>query len=285
MYRLKGRKILRTATVVLSLAFLFSCSQEKPRTPSATDNVKVIEQAFTIAGLDRQRTIRLYLPPGYDTSEARYPVLYMHDGQNLFDDVTSYVGEWGVDESLNRLSRDKGLNLIVVGIDNGQEKRMSELSPWPNKHVEAAEGEAYVNFIVNQVKPYIDTHYRTLPETESTAIMGSSMGGLISHYAIFKHPDVFSKAGIFSPSFWISDQVTPFSRVEDLAENSRLYYLVGGQEGADVVARVEELVTHLKDQGLVADRMKSKVVPHGEHNEGFWREEFVAAVLWLFEVQ
>jgi len=280
----KNSRLVRLMLSVFFGVFLLAgCNEvEKPRLPSASENVEELSQTFTMAELNRDRTIRLYLPPDYSASDKRYPVLYMHDGQNLFDDATSYVGEWGVDETLNRLFQEKGLGLIVVGIDNGQKKRMSELSPWKNDNIEAVEGAPYMNFIVNQIKPFIDQNYRTLPDADNTAVMGSSMGGLISHYAIFQFPQVFSKAGIFSPSYWVSDKIYDFSQPEKLAKNSRLYLLMGGNEGVDVVDDFQSMNQYLKEKGLNSEQLKSKIVADGEHNEGFWRSEFAEAVLWLF---
>lgn len=275
----------RSVMVVLAtLFFLISCRQEEePKLPSASENVEILKHPFTIADLNRERTVRLYLPPEYADEDKRYPVIYMHDGQNLFDDATSYAGEWGVDETLNRLYRDEGLSLIVVGIDNGHEKRMSELTYWKNDGIDGVEGEQYMNFVVNQVKPYIDKNYRTLAGAEHTAVMGSSMGGLISHYAAFRYPDIFSKVGIFSPSYWVSEEIYPFSTAEKLAANTRLYLLLGGDEGTDTVEEFEKMTQYLSDQGLNENQLKSKIVAGGDHSEHFWRTEFPEAVLWMFE--
>jgi predicted alpha/beta superfamily hydrolase len=174
------------------------------KTSTAQANVSLLKEELIIPGLNRKRQIRLYLPPNYASSGQRYPVLYMHDAQNLFDVATAYAGEWKVDETMNALSKAGKLDLIVVGIDNGQDKRMTELNPWSNAQFGAGEGKEYVEFIVKVVKPLIDRQYRSKPDRINTAIMGSSMGGLISHYAINQYPDVFSKAGIFSPSYWIA---------------------------------------------------------------------------------
>ena len=261
---------------------LAACGKEAPRAPSAASNVAVLEHEFTIPGLNRPRLVRIYLPPDYETSERRYPVLYMHDAQNLFDDSTSYAGEWGVDETLNELFDQQGFGLIVVGIDNGGDKRMNELSPWPNKEYGEAEGREYMEFLVNDVKAFIDRNYRTLPDQEHTAIMGSSMGGLISHYAIFEYPQVFSKAGIFSPSYWFSKEVYAFSQPGKLADNARLYILMGGREGRDGIKDMEKMTSQLLNGGLPENRLVSKVVPQGKHNETFWRANFAAAVIWLF---
>ncbi|PHS13809.1 MAG: esterase [Kangiella sp.] len=269
--------------VMISCGILMaSCNKDKRKVASATSNVKIIEQAFEMPGLNRNRKLRLYLPPDYEKSTKRYPVLYMHDGQNLFDDLTSFVGEWGIDESLNELYKKNEFSIIVVGVDNGAEKRMNELSPWMNSKYGVAEGKQYMEFIVNTVKPYIDNHYRTLTDRNNTAIMGSSMGGLISHYAMFEYPTIFSKAGVFSPSFWFAKEVYPFSDKRKLLDNHRLYYLMGGDEGQDTVENMDVMVASLITQGVNSESILSRTVDGGEHNERFWRSEFTKAVTWLF---
>ena len=171
-----------------------------PSRPStAQPNVHVLAP-MPIPGLDRERTIRIYLPPGYERSGRRYPVLYLHDGQNLFDAATSFIGEWEVDESLNRLAKKSGIELIAVGIDNGGDHRLQELAPLDNAKGLAPEGDPYLAFIVKIVKPYVDAHYRTKPDRADTAIGGSSLGALISHYALYRYPQTFGKALLFSPS-------------------------------------------------------------------------------------
>jgi len=255
---------------------------DAPRPASATKNVHVLP-AMTIAGLERQRTIRVYLPPSYSTTTGTYPVIYMHDGQNLFDDATSYAGEWGIDETLNRIAAETGLEWIVVGIDNGGEKRMNELSPWANEKYGAAEGDAYMKFIIRQVKPMIDAAYRTQPGRERTAIIGSSMGGLISHYAVLAHADVFSRAGIFSPSYWFSDEVTNYTRSASLPSDARLLLVIGGREGRGPIRNMNAMHDLLLDKGHPEAGLRSKVVADGKHDEAFWRGEFAEAILWLYE--
>lgn len=273
----------RFAALSLSL-FAAACAHasETPAKPStAGPGVKVLP-ALEIPGLARQRTIRVYTPPGYATSNKRYPVLYMHDGQNLFDDATSYVGEWKVDETLDALAREGKLELIVVGVDHGNDKRMTELNAWDNPYMGAGEGRAYVDFIVKTVKPMIDRSYRTLPGRAHTAVMGSSMGGLISHYAITQYPKVFSKAGVFSPAYWTAPQSYGYAADKKLPKDARVYLLMGAKEGGTMVPDVEHMAGVLKQAGHPAHNTVLKIVPGAEHNEGFWSGEFAQAVQWMF---
>ena len=272
--RAKGA-LLTAATLTLA-----ACADEP--TSSASENVAVIEPPMVIDGLGRERTIRIYVPPGYEATDQRYPVLYMHDGQNLFDDATSYAGEWGVDETLDAGAATSVPAVIVVGIDNGGEHRMRELSPWRHPDVGEPEAEAYLDFVVDQVKPWVDGNYRTLPGRESTAIMGSSMGGLVSHYALFRHPDVFRAAGVFSPSYWISDRVYSESDATALPKDSRVYLLIGGQEGEEMVEQTARMGWQLFTQGMPEERLTLRIVPGGRHHEKFWRDEFAPALRFLF---
>ena len=126
----------------------------------------------------------------------------MHDGQNLFDEATSYNGEWQVDETMEALSQ-AGYPAIVVGIPNLGARRIEEYNPFPDPQ-HGGQGQAYVAFIVETLKPLIDQQFRTLPDRLHTGIMGSSMGGLISLYAFFQHREVFGFAGVMSPSLWFA---------------------------------------------------------------------------------
>ncbi|MEB8327769.1 alpha/beta hydrolase-fold protein [Flavobacteriaceae bacterium KMM 6897] len=244
-------------------------------------NPIVLDHSLTIPKLDRTRQIRIYLPPGYYESDLSYPVLYMQDGQNLFDDATAYAGEWGVDESLNALAVNAGLKMIVVGIDNGQEKRINELSPWENKKYGKAEGEQYVEFMVHQLKPFIDSNFRTLPDRKHTSLMGSSLGGLISHYALFQYPDVFGKAAIFSPSYWYADEVYGFTQNHPLPRNTKIFMLIGEKEEG-MVDPAKKMYQLILDGGQKNKNLKLVSDPEGEHNERFWRKQFTPAMEWLY---
>jgi predicted alpha/beta superfamily hydrolase len=272
--------LLVLATV--ALAGRAGAAEPAARPHTANANVHVIAPPMTIPGLDRQRTIRVYLPPGYADGKARYPVLYMHDGQNLFDDATSYVGEWGVDEAMDALAKE-GLPLIVVGIDHGGEKRFNELTAWPNPRFGAAEGAAYMEFVVKVLKPWVDRTYRTRPGRRDTGIMGSSMGGVASHYAIYQYPEVFSKAGIFSPAYWVADPaVFEWTAKRRLGKHSRLYFIAGGKEGDDMVRPFDPMVAQVRKAAGKRAAVHAELIPSGEHNERFWRGEFPKAIRFLY---
>jgi predicted alpha/beta superfamily hydrolase len=263
-------------------ALLVPCAAAAPpRASTAQPNVHVLAP-LPMPGLERTRTIRVYLPPGYERSRRRYPVLYMHDGQNLFDDATSYVGEWGVDETLNELARTHKLELIVVGIDHGGERRVVELNPWESPEHVPGEGAQYLKFVVDVVKPWIDAHYRTRPDRAHTAILGSSLGGLVSHYAIFEYPQVFGAAGIFSPAYWYAPAVFDYTASHPLPRDVRLYFYAGGQESERMLPDLDAIVATLRRRGFPEAKLRVDIAPQAAHNEAAWRAAFPRAVLWLF---
>lgn len=258
---------------------------------TAAKNVTILTKEFVIPQLNRKRKVRLYLPPNYNSSNKSYPVVYMHDGQNLFDKKTSFSGEWQVDETLNKLFKDKNLQLIVVGIDNGGKKRLDEYSPWKNDKHGGGEGDAYVEFLVKTLKPYVDKNYRTLKDQNNTGITGSSMGGLISHYAVLKHPNVFGKIGVFSPAFWFAPEIIEFSKKNGKLNAIKMYFLAGAKEGNNVafkeisktVKDMNTVVEILKEEGFNSQNIVTKIVPEGKHNEELWKTNFEEAITWLFK--
>ena len=249
---------------------------------TAAENVSVMAENFFIPQLNRSRRVWIYLPPDYNTSGLEYPVLYMHDGQNLFDAMTSFSGEWQVDETLNALALQGYKVPIVVGVDNGGASRIAEYTPWINQQYGGGDGELYIRFIFETLKPYIDANYRALTDRENTALMGSSLGGLISHYGALSYQDVFSKAGIFSPSYWFSDSVWAFTRQTGKLREMRLYQLCGTLEGGNTVTDMLKMNDTLLDAGFNQAEIFNKVVTGGQHNEALWRSEFKDAYLWLF---
>ncbi len=252
-------------------------------TSTAADNVSIITDSFYMPEFDRYRRVWIYLPPDYETSGYDYPVLYMHDGQNVFDALTSFAGEWEVDETLNALHAEGDTGIIVVAIDNGQNLRIEEYTPWSNPTYGGGDGAIYVNFIIDDLKPFIDSNYRTLPGRENTGIMGSSLGGLISTYAGIEHQDVFSKVGAFSPAYWFNnpesfDHVSLTGKQEDM----RIYQIGGTLEGSDFIDDMFEMKDTLLAAGFGDNEIITIAEADGEHSEWFWAREFEAAYLWLF---
>ena len=149
--------------------------------------------------LGNERDLLVYLPPSYGRSDDSYPVLYFQDGQNLFDQETSFAGEWQVDETMERMSRE-GVEAIIVGIPHAEEDRLIEYNPFRNSKNGLGRGRDYLDFILQTVKPLIDANFRTLAGPRFTGIVGSSMGGLISLYAFFHQRQAFGFVGAMSPS-------------------------------------------------------------------------------------
>ncbi|WP_333809616.1 alpha/beta hydrolase [Flavobacterium sp.] len=228
--------------------------------------------------LQTSKKIWLYLPHNYKTTKKKYPVIYMHDAQNLFDDKTAFAGEWHVDETLDSLKAE----VIIVGIEHGNEKRSQELIPFSNEKFSNGKADNYLDFIVNNLKPHIDSNYRTKSGKMNTAIAGSSLGGLVSYYAILKYPKVFGKAAIFSPSFWLGNEI--YTLTENTKKlNTKLYFLCGDSESESMVQDMDKMVDLVNDKRCTCMHLTKKVViKGGKHNEKLWSKEFGKAYLWLF---
>lgn len=249
-------------------------------------NVQVISAEFVMPQLGRTRRVWVYLPNDYTANTAaRYPVLYMHDGQNVFDACTSFSGEWGVDETLNQLQQ-QGLDAagcIVVAVDHGGSERLNELSPWKNSEYGGGQGDQYVDFLVQTLKPYIDQHYRTLSGREFTGIAGSSMGGLISTYAALKYPQVYSKVGVFSPAFWFAkDSLFAYLQRHRPPRGSQFYFVSGTTESETMVPLTKAVHDTLARAKV---SLQYTTPADGKHAEWFWKREFPAAYQWLYGQQ
>ena len=206
--------------------------------------------------------------------------MYVHDGQNVFDVASSFSGEWQVDETLTDLENRGFETAIVVAIDNGGEHRINEYTTYTNDEHGGGEGEAYLQFIVETLKPKIDSNFRTLADAQHTVIMGSSLGGLISHYAHFKYPNVFGKLGSFSASYWFSDEYFTFTRECSTPVHSKIYLLAGLQEW-DSASFSLKMNALLINKGYTNKNLKMLTPADGQHAEWFWAREFEAAFLWL----
>lgn len=251
-------------------------------TGTRADNVSIMDASFYMPELGRSRRIWICIPKNYNQTTDSFPVMYMQDGQNLFDANTSFSGEWEVDESLNSLFDSGDNGVIVVGIDNGGANRLDEYSPWINATYGGGQGDDYTNFIVNTLKPHIDSTYRTKSNRENTGIMGSSMGALISFYAAIEHQDIFSKVGIFSPSFWFSDSVYTHVQNKGKQYNMSFYLMAGQQESASMIPKLSQMKSSLLSAGFTNSEIKYVTHADGQHSEWYWRREFTHAYIWLF---
>ena len=250
-------------------------------------------ESFTHAAFLGGRRVWVYLPPGYADSTVRYPVLYMHDGQNLFDARTSFAGEWQVDETCERMIAAGEIPpLIVVGIENGGSIRIREYTPWPSRGGGGG-GEAYLRAVRDTLKPEIDRRYRTLPGRSHTWMAGSSLGGLISAYAGAHFADTFGRVACVSPSLWWDDR----HMIRDIEANGRpaveRWYqdmgtaersgLKAGEQGRDeFVAELEQLRELLLRQGFRDGVDFMSVVGQGHrHHESAWAERLPALLRFL----
>ncbi|QSB26244.1 alpha/beta hydrolase [Flavobacterium sp. CLA17] len=264
--------MIRLFSFFIFLGIIFSGNAQEN---TASKNVST----FTIEApqLKTTKKIWIYLPENYTASDQKYSVIYMHDAQNLFDAKTSYVGEWNVDEKLDSLKA----KVIVVGIEHGNDKRIDELTPFKNEKYGGGNADNYLDFIVKTVKPYIDKNYRTKTKAKNTIIMGSSLGGLVSYYAILKYPEVFGKAAVFSPSFWFSKDIYTLTEKTPKIK-TKIYFLCGDKEDENMVQDMTKMERLLDTKRCYCLHLtKSKIVKGGEHNEKLWRDGFVGALSWL----
>lgn len=223
--------------------------------------------------LENARSVLVYLPPDYDRGTQHYPVLYMHDGQNLFDPSISYIGQvWRVDETMTLLNRE-GLDAIVVGINHMGDQRMAEYNPFS----QGQRGQRYVDFVADTLKPIIDRDFRTLRDRASTGVMGSSMGGLISLYAYFYRADVFGFTGAMSPALWPGRSAIYQVVQQTGFVPGRIYLDHGTREGS------ARQMWHLLIELGYRDRhnMLYVVEQGGRHNETAWARRLPNALRFL----
>lgn len=268
--------------VVIDIATFRDMIPQKP----AERNERVITYESLILHTDYYKTIRVYLPCDYDSSQKRYPVLYMLDGQNLFDDITSFAGEWGIDEAMDSICTDGYTTAIIVGIDNGGENRINEYAPWEiNEEYGGGDGDKFARYVVDFLKPHIDKEFRTLPDREHTGIGGSSLGGMMSHYMVLKYNEVFGFGLIFSPSFWAGEGNVETANAFNSQLPTKLYYLVGGMEDEDdeAINDAIDMYQLMLAKHINTLELRLTINSSSTHSESFWRAEFPAGYLWLFE--
>jgi predicted alpha/beta superfamily hydrolase len=244
--------------------------------------IEILDEEYEIPQLGRKRRISVLLPHDYYQTDKKYPVLYLHDGQNLFDEYAPY-GNWGVDKTLDMMA-SRGLgDVIIVAIDHGGTLRIQEYLPYSTPRYTDAEGHLYLKFMLDDLKPMIDNRYRVLRDRCSTGIGGSSLGGLISLYAGFKYPEIFGNMMIFSPSLWISEEIYEMAKDFKPAGPTDIYLYAGGMESANHYGQVLRLENILQEKRKFDDfDIIFSHNPTGQHKEIHWGEQFPLALKWLY---
>ncbi|MGQ0538580.1 MAG: alpha/beta hydrolase [Gemmatimonadaceae bacterium] len=282
----------------ISRSFLSKWIRRRRSPPGKLD---IIHEVYS-PELDNRRDIAVYLPASYTRANgrtegegegegedaatgARYPVIYMHDGQNLFDPETAFAGEWALDRAIAHAPR-KARRAIVVGIPNMGLGRLEEYSPFVDPQRGGGRGDAYLDFIVRTLKPLIDERYRTLPNVAQTGIAGSSLGGLISLYAFFRHPAAFGFAGALSPALWFANAEIFRFVAQAPYVKGRIYLDVGTREGARTLRDAREMRDLLVRKGYARGQgLRWVEDAGGMHNEAAWGRRFRKALPFLLGVE
>ena len=280
--------------VTVEVAAWGSGELAKPLKSTAVGDIRG-HHDFASKILGNRRGVVVWLPPGYDAEPARrYPVLYLQDGQNVFDAATSAFGvEWRADEAADRLIRAKAIPpIILVAIDNTPD-RIGEYTPVPDPARKVGgDGPKYARFVVEELKPFIDAAYRTKPGRASTAVGGSSLGGLAAMEMALDHPEVFGLCAAVSPSIWWADDrlIADAKAKGQAARRVKFWIDMGTREGVgkdDAISphvdRARKLAKALEDAGLKPERdVHLEIIVGGEHGEKDWAARFDRVLIYLF---
>ena len=259
---------------------------EKPHT--LTGDFRTHEN-FHSGFLEWDHTLIVFRPPGYDADPGRrYPVLYLHDGQNVFDQATSVGQEWRVDETaLGLITAGQIAPLLIVGIYNTGEHRIDEYTPTVDTDKKSGgKADQYGRMLIEEIKPFIDREYRTLPDAPNTGLGGSSLGGLLTMHLGIRHSGVFGKLAALSPSVWWDGKVI-VREVNALPGKLplRIWLDAGTQEGEEVIADARALRDALVAKGWVVGQDLSYMEAEGaQHNEESWGSRVDSVLKFLFPV-
>jgi predicted alpha/beta superfamily hydrolase len=249
-----------------------------------------LHRQFVSTFLPARRDVIVSLPPDYFQSKRRYPVLYLQDGQNLFDSATSFVkgSFWDVQTTSDRLIRDGAIEpLIVVGIYNTGIERMEEYTPMRDRNLGGGKAKLYGRLLVEELKPWVDQNYRTLEGPAHTGVGGSSLGGLVSLYLGLTWPHVFGRLAVLSPSvWWASGAMLQYVRRTRPEPRPRIWLDMGLAEGPAMIGKCDELRRLLQRRGWRDGiEMQYLRVPGGRHNEDAWAKRVDPFLRFLFPVK
>jgi enterochelin esterase-like enzyme len=244
------------------------------------------EQLFS-RHLRNQRDLIVYLPPGYhEQSHRAFPVLYLHDGQNLFDGSTAFGGtDWHVGQTADHFIHQGQVEpLIIVGIYNTGKERLREYTPTRAPRLGGGSANRYAKFLLEEVRPFLRNTYRILEGPENTGIGGSSLGGLVSLYLGLRKPKIFGKIAALSPSVWWNERVIlRFAAAAPVRPLPRIWLDIGTREGPRIVDDVERFRDILLGKGWQLGRdLQYHRVEGGEHNENAWAQRVGPFLQFLF---
>jgi predicted alpha/beta superfamily hydrolase len=244
--------------------------------------VHLISKEFEIPQLNKTRKVWALLPHDYETSTEHYPVIYLQDAQNLFNENAQY-GNWEIDKKLAVMAEYKIGKIIVIAVEHAEKERIKEYNVG-NTVLGTGEGKKYIRFLTDTLKPFVDENFRTKPEREFTGIGGSSMGGLVSIFSGIMYPEVFGKLMIFSPSLWVVPKIKLSFLDMDEPQDTRIYLYAGGDESATMIDHVKNFRNRLLNKEGYAEKMRVRlsINMEGKHNETYWSDEFPKAIEWLF---
>lgn len=251
---------------------------------TASDQVQVLKDTAYIDYLDQKRSLRIYLPPNYESDTISYPVIYFYDADALFDDKVLEGPEWQLDEVLDSISKLGGQEAIVIGIDNSED-RMTEYKPYPSEDYpddKEISGDKHAEWLATDLKNWVDKTYRTKTEPAYNAIGGASLGGIMSYYTLMKYPEKFGRAFVFSPSFWVNEKIFSIHQETDSLSAMKIYMNVGEEEGS-MVRNAKKMRDILLSQGMKEEQIKFDIFPGLGHEHETWREGFKAAYPWILE--
>lgn len=244
--------------------------------------------AFESKILGNAREVTVYLPAGYDDrDDRRYPVLYMQDGQNLFEPQRAFIPgqHWRLAEAADEaIGARTASPMIIVGIDNAGPSRIDEYAPThdPKKNG-GGRADDYARFLLEELKPVIDARYRTLADGENTAVGGSSLGGLLAMHIAARNPDAFSRVAVMSPSVWWNDRVI-LREVDEFAgpHRPRVWLDIGGREGGEAISGAQALRDRLRAKGWNDESLLYHEDRRADHSERAWAARVRKVLEFLF---
>ena len=252
-----------------------------PYKQSYLPQVQLISDEFKIPQLNKIRKIWALLPHDYDNSSESYPVMYLQDAQNLFNETAEF-GNWEIDKKLAVMSEYKIGKIIIIAVEHAEEDRIKEYNVGKTV-LGKGQGKKYIRFVTDTLKPYVDSNFRTKKEREFTGIGGSSMGGLISIFSGLRNPETFGKLMIFSPSLWVVPELKIDAKKVNTAD-TKIYLYAGGDESKTMIEHVKKFQDDLISNQFIEDnsQINLSINRQGKHSETYWSDEFPKAIEWLF---